>query len=638
VILPHVVGNAFAMLAEATVWPVIAEHAELIVAFGGIPLKNAQVNAGGVTRHLTAQWLERCRDRGVQFVNVGPIRDDLAGSLGAIWMPIRPNTDTALMLALAHTLWSEGLAKREFLDRYCVGFERFLRYLEGADDGQPKHADWAEPICEMRAEQIRLLARRMARQRTFINVSWSLQRADHGEQTYWSAITLAAMLGGIGRPGEGFGLGYGAVARIGSPSRPIAAPTLPQGKNPMRRFIPVARIADMLLSPGERFDYNGQRLVYPDIRLIYWAGGNPFHHHQDLNRLLRAWRRPETIIVHEQFWNAHARHADIVLPATTALEREDIALSQQEQVLLAMRRIIEPVGEARDDHAIFAGIAEQMGVAEKFTEGRSADQWLRHLYEECRVANRACGVHLPPFDDFWQTGRVAIDDPEEPAVLLQSFRADPGAHRLATPSGRIEIYSERIASFGYEDCPAHPTWLEPYEWLGSPQAERHPLHLISNQPATRLHSQYDHGSHSRDHKIRDREPLLMHPKDAAARGIEAGEIVRVFNDRGACLAGAVLTDAIRPGVVQLATGAWYCPEVPGQPDSLELHGNPNVLTRDVGTSKLSQGPSAHTTLVEVVSYRGDPPAVTIFAPPELIAADTQLNADEMSAQPGTPRR
>jgi biotin/methionine sulfoxide reductase len=161
-------------------------------------------------------------------------------------------------------------------------------------------------------------------------------------------------------------------------------------------------------------------------------------------------------------------------------------------------------------------------------------------------------------------------------------------------------------------------WLEPYEWLGSAVAQRYPLHLISNQPAARLHSQLDHGSTSVAAKIQGREPLRMHPLDATDRGLGGGEIVRVFNDRGACLAGLVLSEELRRGVVQLATGAWYCPSDPNVARSLELNGNPNVLTRDRGSSPLAQAPTAQTTLVEVERWEGEAPAVTVFEPPVFV--------------------
>ena len=199
---------------------------------------------------------------------------------------------------------------------------------------------------------------------------------------------------------------------------------------------------------------------------------------------------------------------------------------------------------------------------------------------------------------------------------MSAFRADPVANALKTPSGKIEIFCQTVADFGYDDCPGHPVWRAPIEWLGA--VGRYPLHLISNQPTHKLHSQLDHGSVSRGGKRKGREPAILHPDDAAARGIAEGDIVRVFNDRGACLCTATLSDVIRPGVMQVSTGAWYDPAVPGDPDALCKHGNPNVLTPDRGTSRLGQGPTAHSCLVDVERFEGVPPAVTAFDPPEII--------------------
>ena len=612
VILPHVFGHKFLeILDTATAWPMLAEHGELVVMFGGIPLKNAQVNGGGIGRHVTRD----CRDKGVRFVNVSPLRDDAEAFLGADWLPIRPNTDSALMLGLAHTLLVEGREDRDFLARYCVGFERFKPYLTGESDGQAKDAEWASDICEIEAATIKSLARRMAASRTIITLAWSLQRGDHGEQPYWMACVLAAMLGQIGLPGGGIGFGYAAEASVGNPVRRLSGPTLDQGENPTKSFIPVARIADLLTQPGGTYDYNGERRHYPDIRLVYWCGGNPFHHHQDLNRLVTAWQRPETIIVHEPWWNSLARHADIVFPATTSLERNDIGGASNDSTLRAMEKAVEPRGEARSDYEIFSDLAERLGFGDRFTEGRGENEWLRHLWNRYRQRVAEESIQIPDFDEFWQQGEVILPLDDNERVLFSGFRADPEGAPLDTPSGRIEIFSERVASFGYQDCPGHPVWLEPAEWLGGATAARFPLHLISNQPANRLHSQLDCGKASIEAKVAGREALWIHPSDAAARGIVQGDTVRLFNDRGACLAGARLSDSVRPGVLILPTGAWYDPDGPG---GLDRHGNPNVLTLDKGTSSLSQGPSSHTTLVEVKRAEGPLPPVCAFQPPKLV--------------------
>jgi len=614
VLLPHIIGERESLFEQHTPWPAIAEHGELVVAFGGLPLKNAQVNAGGVGRHLSGVGLRECRARGVHFINVGPLREDVPDWLEAEWLAPRPNTDTAMMLGLAHCLVAEDLLDRDFLGRCCVGYERFEAYLLGKTDGIAKDADWAGSICGIRAETIRALARRMARSRTLISVSWSLQRADHGEQPFWMATTLAAMLGQIGLPGGGIGYGYNAVHAIGANVQPVKWAAVSQGENKVKRFIPVARIADMLLNPGENVHYDGQVVVYPDIRLIYWVGGNPFHHHQDINRLLLAWRKPETIIVHEPWWTATARHADIVLPATTPVERNDLGAARTDNSVIAMRQAVKPYGQARNDFDIFAALAGKLGFAGAFTEERDEMEWLRHLYELSRQQASSTGIELPDFDTFWQKGRVALEAPATPQIMLAEFRADPEAHKLMTPSGRIEIFSERIASFGYANCPGHAVWLEPREWLGAHLATNYPLHLISNQPSTRLHSQLDNGVLSRESKIAGREPIRINAKDARARSINNGDIVRVFNERGACLAGAIVTDAVRPGVVVLPTGAWFDPAEP-KIGALDRHGNPNVLTRDEGCSSLSQGPSAQSALVQVERFIGAAPPVKAFEPP-----------------------
>ncbi|HUN53392.1 MAG TPA: molybdopterin-dependent oxidoreductase, partial [Candidatus Sulfotelmatobacter sp.] len=487
----------------------------------------------------------------------------------------------------------------------------FEAYLLGRNDGQPKDARWAAAITGVDAGTIAALARRLAGRRTLVAVSHSLQRAEHGEQPVWMGAVLAALLGQIGLPGGGYNYALGALAHVGRRTNAVPTVALPQGRNTVREFIPVARVADMLLHPGERFEYNGAKLNYPDVSLVYWAGGNPFHHHQDLNRLRRAFARVDTLVVHEIAWTATARHADIVLPCTMTLEREDIGSTATDPLMVAMHRIAEPFGEARDDYAIFAALAERLGKAEAFTEGRSARAWLRHLYGEVQRALAAKGLPAPDFEEFWQAGELVLPQGPDDGGILRAFRDDPDGGRLPTPSGKIEIFSAAIAAFGYDDCPGHPAWLPPAE---TPD-ERHPLHLIANQPATRLHSQFDFGGHSGAAKHRGREVVRIHPIDAARRGIADGDIVRLHNERGACLAAAKVTDEIRPGVLQLPTGAWYDPADPAEEKPLCVHGNPNVLTRDIGTSRLAQGCTGQLTTVEIERFAGNLPPIQAYDPP-----------------------
>jgi biotin/methionine sulfoxide reductase len=614
VILPHVIGPQGFVAGNNVSWDELVAESALVLAFGGMAMKNNDVGGGGTSEHIAHARLDAARRRGVEFHLIGPLQDDLPG-VKAVWHPIRPGTDVALMLGLAHTLVRDGLHDQAFLDRFCTGWETFEAYLLGQTDGQRKHPLWASAICGIPADEIAELARRIAGRRTLVTCSMSLQRAEHGEQPVWLAVVLAAMLGQIGLPGGGFAFALGAVSNTGKPPVAVPLPTMPTGRNSVAEFIPVARIADMLLHPGEPFDYNGQSLAYPDIRLVYWAGGNPFHHHQDLGRLRRAFCRPDTVIVHEQAWTATARHADIILPATITLEREDIGASAGDPLLVAMHRAVTPYGEARDDHAIFAGLADRLGFADAFTEGRSPRQWLEQLYEPTRRALAERGINAPDFAQFWEDGELLL--PTEPwdGGPVRDFRRDPHSAPLPTPSGRIEITSQTIAGFDYPDCPAHPVWLPPIEGAGSAVASRYPLQLVANQPATRLHSQLDFGATSVASKIAGREPVRIHPQDAAARGIADGDIVRLYNDRGACLAGAVLSDALRLGVVQLSTGAWYDPADSAAATPFCVHGNPNVLTRDAGTSRLAQGCTGQLTLIEVERFDGALPPLRAFDPP-----------------------
>ena len=595
VLVPHVLGTFRGHLDQTTSWESIAQDCELFVAFGGVPLKNGQISQGGVGAHVQKGGLLQAASAGVKFVNISPLRSDLSDDADGEWLAIRPSTDVALMLAIAHVIYTENLHDRHFLEHYCTGFEIFARYLVGESDGIAKTPDWAAEICEIPSGAIVSLALRMARSRTMISIAWALTRQDHGEQPFWAAIALAAMIGQIGLPGTGLGFGYSAMNNTGLNRRQIDFASLPQGVNPVPDFIPVARVTDMLENPGGEFDYDGGTYQYPDIRLVWWAGGNPFHHHQDLRRMKNAWAKPDTIIANEWCWNALAKHADLVLPCTTPLERSDLALTPKDPYQVAMDQAILPVGQARDDHEIFRGIAAQMGVEEAFTEGRSPVEWQQWIWDISRQQAAREGVELPDWDRFQQAGWIKIPVPNRPTIMMQAFREDPDANPLATPSGKIEIYSATIAGFGYEDCPGHPTWMEPAEWLGPAKSGQ--LHMISNQPRNKLHSQLDHGSNSQADRPQGVEPVTMHPQDAAQRGLHQGQIVRLFNSRGACHAELRLSEDIRPGVIQIATGAWFDPKG----DTCQL-GNPNILTLDKGTSKLAQGPIAHSCLVEVEAH------------------------------------
>ena len=599
VILRHVLGSDEACNGLSNTLDTVAGHTDTLVIFGAISPRTAQSEAGGIGAHHLETHLRRIAERGTRVIHVSPLRDDLPDWLGAEWWPIRPNTDAALMLGLAGEIVAAGRHDRDFLTRCTSGADRFLAYLRGASDGQVKDAEWAARITGLPAQAIRALAPVLVDTRSMLTVSWALQRAHHGEQPFWAALGLASVIGQIGLPGGGAGFGYGSLGGVGSPINLGRSPVMPKGAKALDSFIPVARISDMLLNPGAPFTYEGQARHYPDIRLVYWAGGNPFHHHQDLNRLAEAWTRPETVIVQDPMWTATARRADIVLPASTSIERNDLAGNKRSDVILAMAQAIEPLGQSRSDFAIFDALAGRLGVGPAFNEGRDEMGWVRHHYDECRDhAARAHDFQMPEFDQFWAQGHAPCPMQGD-HTYLADFRTAPADHPLPTESGRIVLGSETLARLGYDDCPAHPTWMPPAEWLGGADAGQ--LHLISHQPRGRLHSQLETGPASLADRRGGREQLRLNPADARARGIADGQTVRLWNARGACLATAQLSPDTAPGVAVLPTGAWLTQSR----DGLEIAGNPNVLTLDIGSSAFGQGCAAHTCLVHVEPHAGD---------------------------------
>jgi len=499
------------------------------------------------------------------------------------------------------------------------------------------------------ASVIKMLAKEFASKRTMLMGGWGFQRAHHGEQPHWMLITLASMLGQIGLAGGGFGCAYhysdggvpapaaatgnalsnnGSQGAVAGADAPAASPGLTgmsvnskvDGPWKQRKIhvIPVSRIVECLENPGREILFDGKKLTYPDLKMAYWAGGNPFHHHQDRNRMIKAWQKFETFVVNECFWTATARMADIVLPATTEQERNDITKSHTNSYIFAMKKAVEPAGEAMDDFDIFVNILRRFSAAEvlAFTEGKSKMEWIRSFYDASYEKAKKSGVAMPAFDEFWEKGFVKFETPESAKnfIKYKTFRDNPVTNRLGTPSGKIEIFSRKIAGYGYKECKGHPTWFEPMEWLGSSVAKEFPLNLVSPHPKYRLHSQLNNTWLRDLEEVQGREPIWMHPKDAAKRGIQNGDVVRIFNKRGQVLGGAVVTEAVMEGVVRMQEGAWYDPKEPGKIGSLCVHGDVNVLIADIPTSELAQGNQA-TALVEIEKFKGELPPIGIFKAP-----------------------
>lgn len=620
-IMPYVVGGN-EVYQQQTSWPLVLQHTDVVVLWSANPLNTLKI-AWNASDEQGIGYFDALRKSGKRIICIDPMRSETMDFFGdsAEWIAPHMGTDVAMMLGIAHTLVENGWHDRDFLARCTSGFDKFADYLTGKSDGVVKTAEWAAEICGIPAAKIRELAALFHKNTTMLMSGWGMQRQQFGEQKHWMLVTLTAMLGQIGTPGGGFGLSY-HFANGGNPTRKAAVLASLQGSvqggvDAVDK-IPVARIVEALENPGGFYQHNGLDRHFPDIKFVWWAGGANFTHHQDTNRLIRAWQKPELVVISECFWTASAKHADIVLPATTSFERNDLTMTgdYSNQHMVPMKRVVAPRDEARDDFDVFAELSElwEAGGRERFTEGKNDLQWLESFYQIAGQRGAAQGVTLPPFAEFWEANQILeMPESEQNArfVRFADFRRDPENHPLKTESGKIVIYSERIASFGYADCPPHPSWLEPDEWHGNAQPAQ--LQVLSAHPAHRLHSQLNYTSLREQYAVAGREPITLNTLDAKARGIADGDVVRVWNQRGQVLAGAVVSDGIKPGVICIHQGAW--PDLEPTEGGICKNGAVNVLTKDLPSSKLGNGCAGNTALAWVEKYEGPELTLTAFDPP-----------------------
>jgi anaerobic dimethyl sulfoxide reductase subunit A len=266
----------------------------------------------------------------------------------------------------------------------------------------------------------------------------------------------------------------------------------------------------------------------------------------------------EFIAVQEQFMTPTAKYADIILPVCTFFERNDAVWGAGPH-LAYQRKVIDPLGESRPHLAICEGLAEKLGIAD-FND-KTDEEWLRQIM----------GPAVTDYDRFLEKGVEKFRG--EPTIAFRNEIEDPENHPFPTPSGKIEIFSQQIAAIDNPAIPPIPMYIEPWEGVNDPLAAKYPIQLISTHFKRRAHSQFDNIPW-----LRELEPqaLMMNTIDAGARGINNGDLVRVFNDRGEVIIQAKVTERIMPGVADLPEGAWYDPDGRG----IDRGGNPNVLTLD----------------------------------------------------------
>lgn len=648
IIMPHVVGS-IEVYEQQTSWSVILESSKIVVIWGANPISTLKV-AWSSADAQGLKYFEELKNSNKEIIVIDPIKSDTAKYLEkAKWIAPIPNTDVAVMLGMAYHLYSTKKYDKDFLENYTIGFDKFLPYLLGKVDNIKKTPKWASKICGLEENLIKELAEKFFDNRTMLISGWGMQRAHHGEQVHWTLVTLASMLGQIGLAGGGFGLSYhcngGVPTCVGGVLGGINAASIGIIKDDKfmgtltdmsasnsasqswlqktKSFaFPVARVADALLNPGKTIDHNGKKITYPDIDFIYWAGGNPIVHHQNTNNNLKAWRKPRTVVVNEIYWTPTAKMADIVFPVTTEYERNDLTMtgSYSNQNIAPMKQVVSKQFEARDDYQIFSDLCKAYadGLVEAFTEnGKNEMDWLKEFYNIARKivnANTALGMNMLEFEEWWNKNEPISFFPTQESkswVRFGDFREDPILNSLETPSGRIEIYSETIEKMNYKDCLAYPSWIEPAEWLGMKNKPAK-FHMLSPHPADRLHSQQNNTSLKEKYAISDREPILINDNDAKKLGIKNGDLVRVFNKRGEVLAGAIVSNDIRTGVVRLYEGAWF----DGFESGICKNGCANTLTIDIPTSSLANGNISDTALVNIEKFKQKAPKLTAFTPPK----------------------
>ncbi|MFP4624858.1 MAG: molybdopterin-dependent oxidoreductase, partial [Gemmatimonadota bacterium] len=579
-----------------------------------------------------SEWfIKEARHAGARVVCIDPRLSMSAAALADEWVPIRPGTDAAMMSAMAYVIITEGLHDAEFVRTHCQGFDRdrmpagyegaesWSDYVLGTRDGQPKTPRWAEPITGVPADAIARLAREYATAKPgVLYQGYGMQRRAYGEQVVRAGAALAALTGNIGVPG-GWASGLALQAPDGGPFWNV----FPVGANPVGAAIPVflwteavlrgreLGAADGVLFEDARGEGSesaagavagrsaGAGRLESDIKLIWAVASNALvNQHANINRtaeILADESRVEFIAVQDNFLTPTARFADLVLPACTQLEMwglED-GWKYGDEVLL-MPPVVEPLGESRSDYAICADVAERLGIGEAYTEGRDERGWVEWALERYRESRFP---ELPSLAELEAGNRGVHSRPvTEPAVAFADFRADPEAHPLPTPSGKIEIFSPALHDLGDPEVPAVPKYIEEWESPFGSESAEYPLQAIGHHTMARVHSTHDNNDW-----LREAFPqrVFISEVDACARGIRDGDDVRVWNDRGAMVLPCRVTPRIMPGVVDIPQGAWWEPDE----DGVDRRGSINVLTSERWTP-LAKGTAQHTTLVQVERDRG----------------------------------
>jgi anaerobic dimethyl sulfoxide reductase subunit A len=567
--------------SEGAVWASLTQYGSVMVGNSREDMLNSRLiilwgwdPARMISGTNTMYHLIKAKEAGAKIISVDPRYHDTAATVADEWIPIRPGTDTAVMVAMANVMIKEEIHDQGFLDKYTIGFDKFKQYFMGQEDGVEKTPAWAAEISGVDAATIERLAREYATTKPAALMDCQgPARSAMGEQYNRCAATLCAMTGNVGRPGGSAGGGLMGIP-VGHMFRMSA---IPPGKNPFELDGPkVKGTLDIRLRVVKRVHINkifdailrGKKGGYPsDIKLMWSMCNNYLNQTGNSNKAARALKQLDFLAVNELFMTATAKYADLLLPVTSAAERSDLTRPWPSGPYFTfVNRALEPLGECKSDLDIVGELAERLGIENfnPFTE----DDILRMFVEQ----NPETASLIPDFDTFRCEGihRVKL---EKPIVAFQNQIEDRENHPFETPSGKIEIFSQRVADLDNPLCPPIPKYMQVPEDRNDPLAEKYPLQLLTPHPKNRVHSEL--------YKVawlREVEPhwAWINPVDADVRGIKDGDEIYVFNDRGRVSIPAWVTERIKPGVISIFEGAWYNPDK----DGIDRGACANTLTRD----------------------------------------------------------
>ena len=550
-------------------------------------------------------YLSLLKAKGIKVIVIDPRMSQTAVAYADQWLGIRPATDSALADAMAYVIWSEGLQNQKFMDTYCIGFDEehmpdgvpkdecYRAYLFGEKDGIPKTPEWAESITGLDAEVIRNFAREYATTKpACIIMGLGPQRHGNGEQTTKSICTLTCMTGNVGISGGG-AAGCSDVAEhngIRLFNNTIANPY--PGKIPVFLWTKAIEHGTDMTPVGDRL--KGVDKLDSNIRMLFNLAGNTLvNQHSDVNdsiRILKDDTKCEFILCSDIFMTPSTRYADVLLPATSVFEGNNITAPWAgTNFLLRNNQVIRPLFGCRFEWEWLKDVAERLGYYEEFVDGKpDMEDWLRENYEELRKVE----PELPDYETFCELGGYQYKE-QICHIAFEKQIADPEQYPFATPSGKIEIFSKALYDFQQKDIPAIPCYLVCPEGPEDPTRDKYPLQMIGWHTRRRCHSVHDNNPWQDEVEM---PGLWIHPEDAGERNIVDGDLVAIYNDRGRVEIPAIVTERIVKGTVAMSQGGWFTPDKNGT----DMRGSINVLTSAAHPTPLAKGNPQHTNLVEVV--------------------------------------